>query len=37
MVTLLGAVLGGVARLSSNIVPAIVVHFVNNMLAIVLG
>jgi membrane protease YdiL (CAAX protease family) len=37
MVTLLGAVLGGVTRLSSSIWPAIVVHFVNNLLAELLG
>ena len=37
MVTLLGAVLGGVARLSNSILPAIVLHFVNNLLAELLG
>lgn len=37
MVTLLGAVLGGVARLSNSILPAIAVHFANNLLAELLG
>lgn len=37
MVTLLGVVLGGAARLSNSILPAIVVHFVNNLLAELLG
>jgi membrane protease YdiL (CAAX protease family) len=35
--TVLGAVLGGVARASNSILPAIALHFANNMLAKLLG
>lgn len=36
-VLVLGLVLGAVARASNNVVPAIVLHFANNLVAEVLG
>ena len=36
-VLVLGIVLGAVARASNNIVPAILLHFVNNLIGDVLG